>query len=162
MDKAPWLGPFPDRLVADVASDPAARYSQLESVRLAFMVALHRLPPRQRAVLLLRDVLGWRAKEAAEQLDMTLARVNSALQRARVTLQHGYPDHQRLEESSVDEDSSLTQLVDHYMRAWEANDADALVQLLTEDASMSMPPAVMWLFLSNEKVSRWPMKKSAR
>ena len=144
VDEAPWLGPFPDRLLATIAPGPEAQYTQLESVRLAFMVALHRLPPRQRAVLLLRDVLAWRAKEVAEQLDMTVAAVNSALQRARTTLHDKYPANESIEEKNMYNSGPLEPVLDRYMRAWEAADADGLVQLLTEDATFSMPPSVIW------------------
>lgn len=144
VDEAPWLGPFPDRLLATVAPEPEAQVIQQESVRLAFMVALHRLPPRQRAVLLLRDVLGWRAREVAEQLDMTLAAVNSALQRARTTLNDNDSARERLAYKGRGDGDTIKLVLDRYIRAWEAVDTDALVQLLTDDATFSMPPSVTW------------------
>ena len=143
VDEAPWLGPFPDRLLETVAPNPEAQFTERESIRLAFMVALHRLPPRQRAVLLLRDVLGWRAKEVAAQLDMTVAAANSALQRARATLQHYDTAAEEIMDSSVANDET-TGLVERYLRAWEAADVDRLVGLLTEAAAFSMPPSVIW------------------
>lgn len=143
VDETPWLGPFPDRLVATIAPDPEAQYTQFESIRLAFMVALHYLPPRQRAVLLLRDVLGFRAKEVAAQLDMTVAAVNSALQRARTTLQDKYSAQESIDEKNKQNDDTMG-LLNRYMEAWEAADVNALLQLLTEDAAFSMPPAVIW------------------
>ena len=137
-----WIGPVPDgRVVAEVA-DPAEVAAQRESVRLAFIAALQRLAPRQRAVLILREVLGWHANEVAELLDSSTASVNSALQRARSTLAACEPadtDPVR----PLDEEQAA--LLARYVRAFESYDMEGLVRLLHEDAVLSMPPFAMWL-----------------
>ncbi len=115
-----------------------------ESVSLAFMVALHILPPHQRATLILRDVLDWHATEVAEFLDMSVPAVNSALQRARATLaKHYHPvDLDAVEAPALT--PALQTLLDRYMQAWAANDVEALVALLKEDATFAMPPFPAW------------------
>jgi RNA polymerase sigma-70 factor (ECF subfamily) len=146
-----WLEPFPDDLVADTATGPEAIYSLRESVTLAFLVALHLLPPQQRAILILRDVLEWRADEVAHLLDITVPAVNSALYRARVTVaKHYHPGG--LEQAMPPMiGNSLQELLNRYLRAWEnANVAD-LVALLKEDATFSMPPLPAW-FLGREAI----------
>jgi RNA polymerase sigma-70 factor (ECF subfamily) len=123
-----WLEPYPDALLP-----PDARYEQLETVSLAFVTALQVLPPRQVAVLLLRDVLGFRAGEVADMLDTSVDAVNAALKRARGALRHPPPPPaagSRAEEA----------VVASFVRAWEAADVDALVALLTDDVAVSMPP----------------------
>ena len=129
-----WLEPIGD---ADVL-DPAHKAVQSDSIRLAFVAALQTLPPRQRAVLILREVLCWRASEVAELLDTSVASVNSALQRARATLGTASLEPQPL----TDADRAL---LGRYVRAFEAYDIASLVALLHEDASISMPPYPMWL-----------------
>jgi RNA polymerase sigma-70 factor (TIGR02960 family) len=136
-----WLEPFPDALlegVIDVPLGPEARYELTESISLAFVTALQVLPPRQLAVLILRDVLGFRANEVAEMLDSSVESVKSALKRARASLQ------QRGLASDVPPpasgSSSEDALVARFVRAWESADLDALVALLTDDVVMSMPP----------------------
>jgi RNA polymerase sigma-70 factor (ECF subfamily) len=140
-----WLEPYPDLALdglVDPMPGPAARYELHESVQLAFVAAIQQLPPRQRAVLLLRDVLGWSAAEAADLLDASVAAVNSTLQRARATLGDSYPSGQpsHLPPGTVEQRS----LVERYMRAWEGADLDGLLALLREDASVSMPPWPLW------------------
>jgi len=140
-----WLEPYPDLALdglVDPVPGPAARYELHESVQLAFVAAIQQLPPRQRAVLLLRDVLGWSAAEAALLLESSVAAVNSSLQRARATLEDCYPSGQpsHLPPGTVEQRS----LVERYMRAWEGADLDGLVALLREDASLSMPPWPAW------------------
>lgn len=134
------LQPYPDRLLDDVA-DPAARFDQKESVALAFVAVIQLLPPRQRAVLLLRDVLSWSAREVAASLDCSVASVNSALQRARSTLRarfdSGEPGTNVLTVGDISEKRLLARFVD----AWERCDFDALASLLQEDAILAMPPA---------------------
>jgi RNA polymerase sigma-70 factor (ECF subfamily) len=140
-----WLEPYPDALLAgipDTAPGPDARYDLQESVQLAFVAAIQHLPPRQRAVLLLRDVLGWSASEAAELLDGTVASVNSALQRARATLAKRLPDD--ASDSLAAPDADQRALLDRYVRAWELTDLDELVALLREEAVFSMPPYQQW------------------
>jgi RNA polymerase sigma-70 factor (ECF subfamily) len=138
-----WLEPLPDALVAGAAAvplGPEARYEQVESVSLAFVTALQLLPRRQTAVLILRDVLGFTARETAEMLDTTVESVTSALKRARTEL-----DRRRLSrpdrEPPPDPGSpSEQQLLASFVRAWEAADVDAVVALLTDDVFISMPP----------------------
>ena len=132
-----WVEPAPSSDV--VSSDPAQRAVLQDSVRLAFVAALQHLPPRQRAVLILREVLCWQASEVAELLDTTVASVNSALQRARATL--GSADIA----SSAPLTPADRELLSRYVTAFEAYDIPSLVQLLHEDASISMPPYAMWL-----------------
>lgn len=142
--EAIWLEPYPDDLIDEPEAGPEARYSLRESVSLAFLAALQSLPPRQRAVLILCDVLDWRASEAAQLLDVTVSAVNSALHRARVTLQQRY--HARSPEtmSGAAIDGDLRPLLDRYVQAWESADIDGLVSLLREDAALSMPPMTTW------------------
>jgi RNA polymerase sigma-70 factor (TIGR02960 family) len=131
-----WLEPYPDTLLESLPLGPEPRYEQTESVSLAFVTALQVLPPRQLAVLILRDVLGFRAHEAAEMLDTSVESVKSALKRARAGLQRRWSaaaDHQA--DASVEE-----AVVAKFVRAWESADIDALVTLLTDDVFMSMPP----------------------
>jgi RNA polymerase sigma-70 factor (TIGR02960 family) len=136
-----WLEPFPDALfegAVDVPLGPEARYEQTESISLAFVTALAVLPPRQLAVLILRDVLGFRAAEVAEMLDSTLESVNSSLKRARSGLQQRLPAKGR--ESLRADSESEEAIVARFVRAYEAADLPALVELFTDDVFMSMPP----------------------
>jgi|RhiMetdeSRZDD1v2_1073273.scaffolds.fasta_scaffold642589_2 RNA polymerase sigma-70 factor (ECF subfamily) len=130
-----WVEPLPDEWIED---RPDARYSTRESVALAFVAALQTLPERQRAVLLLRDVLGFSADETAEILEMSTAAANSALQRARETLEKQPPRHVTLD------DSAARELCERFVRAWEAGDTGSIVALLREDAIFSMPPFPLW------------------
>jgi RNA polymerase sigma-70 factor (ECF subfamily) len=139
-----WLEPYPDSAlegVADPAPGPDARYEMRESVQLAFIAAIQHLPPRQRAVLLLRDVLGWSGAETAAQLGASVASVNSALQRARSTLKQRF-DRGRPQGPMADEQQRA--LLERYIRAWEDSDLDDFVALLREDAVLSMPPWPHW------------------
>jgi RNA polymerase sigma-70 factor, ECF subfamily len=135
-----WVEPILDRQVLPETDDPAERAVAKESVRLAFVAALQHLPPRQRAVLLLREVLRWKADEVAQLLDTTVASVNSALQRARATMAGvgGVPEARPLDEDERD-------LLDRYVDAFERYDIDAFVRLLHDDATQHMPPYEMWL-----------------
>ena len=135
-----WVEPILDRQVLPEDADPAERVVARESIRLAFVAALQHLPPRQRAVLLLRDVLRWKADEVAQLLDTTTAGVNSALQRARATLAAvgPAPEPQPL-------DGAARALLARYVEAFERYDVDALVRLLRDDATQHMPPFEMWL-----------------
>jgi RNA polymerase sigma-70 factor (ECF subfamily) len=139
-----WLEPVPDDRVLPTVQDPAEAAVAKESVRLAFMAALQHLPPKQRAVLILREVLAWRASEVAELLGTTVASVNSALQRARATL----AEHkERGADAEVCDplDDEQRKLLERYVAAFEGYDMEALTALLHEDAVMTMPPFDLWL-----------------
>jgi RNA polymerase sigma-70 factor (ECF subfamily) len=141
-----WLDPFPDEWLdpAQAQANPEARFSLAESVTLAFVAALQALPPRQRAVLLLRDVLDWPAAEVAGVLEMTVSAVNSALHRARVTLAGRYHGQGRESLSLEPPDDRLRSLLDNYVRAWENADVAGLVSLLRDEAILAMPPTPTW------------------
>jgi RNA polymerase sigma-70 factor (ECF subfamily) len=139
-----WLEPYPDTELEDGLAGPEARYEQRESVELAFVAALQHLPASQRAVLILREVLGFSAKEVADVLETTVASVNSALQRARASIEERVPERSQQETLKALGDDELEQLVRTYVDAWERNDVDAVVALLTEDAAISMPPLASW------------------
>jgi RNA polymerase sigma-70 factor (ECF subfamily) len=136
-----WLGPVPDGRVLPEVADPADVIAGRESVRLAFVAALQHLPPRQRAVLILREVLAWSAQEVADLLDTSVASVNSALQRARATLA-GTDVTADVHRPMDDEQQAL---LARYVTAFEAYDLQALTALLHEDATLSMPPVPLWL-----------------
>jgi len=152
-----WLEPIPDAaaLPADADSDPEERAILRESIRLAFVAALQYLPPRQRAVLLLTQVLNWSAAETAEGLGMTVAAVNSALQRARATLDARNP-------AVVPRELSEEQLriVARYVEAFERYDVGALTALMHEEATLSMPPFDLWL-RGHESIARWMLTHGA-
>ncbi|MFE2685172.1 sigma-70 family RNA polymerase sigma factor [Streptomyces mirabilis] len=138
-----WLEPIPNTLlegVIDAPLGPEARYEQTESVSLAFMTALQLLPPRQLAVLILRDVLGFHAGEVADMLDSSIESVKSALKRARAGLQHRRPTTDDREPPPASDSPAEDAIVAKFVRAWESADLDALVALLTDDVFMSMPP----------------------
>ena len=139
-----WLEPMPDARVLPTVADPAEAAVAKESVRLAFMAALQQLPPKQRAVLILREVLAWRANEVAELLDTSVASVNSALQRARATLAER--DDKAADAAVSDPlDEEQRKLLERYVAAFEGYDMAALTALLHEDAIMTMPPFDLWL-----------------
>jgi RNA polymerase sigma-70 factor (ECF subfamily) len=137
-----WIEPVPDTFVVQPDADPAEVTLARETVKLAFVAALQHLPPRQRAVLILREVLRWQATEVAELLETSVASVNSALQRARATLEASNV-------SAVDTPPSVeeadAELLARYVEAFEAYDMEALTALIQEDATQSMPPYDMWL-----------------
>ena len=143
LTEATWIEPVPDVRVVASGGDPAEVAVARESVRLAFVAALQRLPPRQRAVLILREVLRWRAEEVAELLDTTVASVNSALQRARATLATKQPDEATPADPQLDE--AHRALLARYVDAFERYDMEALTALLREDATWNMPPYDLWL-----------------
>ncbi|TDC59351.1 sigma-70 family RNA polymerase sigma factor [Micromonospora sp. KC207] len=146
-----WVGPAHDARVLPAGGDPAEVAVTRDSVRLAFVAALQHLPPRQRAVLVLRDVLRWRADEIAGLLDTSVAAVNSALQRARATLAARGVD---ADPPAAALDAEHRELLDRYVRAFERYDIDALVALLRADAVQSMPPYRMWLRGAGD-IGRW-------
>jgi len=132
-----WLDPLPDVYLDGYVINPEARYEAHESVTLAFLAALQKLPGRQRAVLILRDVLGWKAEEVANLLDITVAAVNSALQRARADMKDWQPQ--------VRPDRQQTEaLLTRYVEAWESADIASLLALLREDSVLTMPPVPVW------------------
>jgi RNA polymerase sigma-70 factor (ECF subfamily) len=147
-----WLEPVPDARVLPEDGDPAAVAESRETIRLAFVTALQHLPARQRAVLILREVLRWQATEVAELLDTSVASVNSALQRARATLAARHLEADDAVSEPVDADQQA--LLARYVDAFERYDIPSLVTLLHEDAVMSMPPYDFWL-QGPEQMSRW-------
>jgi RNA polymerase sigma-70 factor (ECF subfamily) len=147
----PWLEPIPDSLVLDEAADPASVVDSRETIKLAFVAALQHLPPRQRAVLILCEVLRWKATEVAELLETSVASVNSALQRARATLDAGDLDAADTEPKVSEPDREL---LERYVKAFEAYDIDQLTSLIAEDATQSMPPFDLWL-TGREDIFTW-------
>ncbi len=149
-----WLEPVPDASAIPDDEDPARQLILRQSIRLAFVAALQHLPPRQRAALLLTEVLGWSAAEVAQALETTVAAVNSALQRARATL--ASRDVREVEPLSP----AQGQLLERYVEAFHRYDADALAALLREDAVFSMPPYALWL-QGPEAVRAWLLGRGA-
>jgi RNA polymerase sigma-70 factor (ECF subfamily) len=145
-----WIQPVPDSLVAE--GDPADVAVSRETIRLAFVAALQHLPPRQRAVLILCEVLRWKASEVAELLETSVASVNSALQRARTTLE---ATDVSASETSPSVDEADSELLARYVAAFEAYDIDALTSLIKEDAKQSMPPYDMWLHGRDDIFAWW-------
>jgi RNA polymerase sigma-70 factor (ECF subfamily) len=141
-----WLEPYPDDKfgLEDGLATPEARYEQREGVELAFVAALQHLPPNQRAALILREVLGFSAREVAETLETTVASVNSALQRARETVDERLPEQSQQETLRSLGDDGIREVVESFMDAMARGDVDAVVALLAEDAAWSMPPMATW------------------
>jgi RNA polymerase sigma-70 factor (ECF subfamily) len=146
-----WIEPIPDGRVVPAGGDPAEVAELRDSIRLAFVAALQHLPPRQRAVLILREVLRWSAEEVAELLETTVASVNSALQRARSTLAAG---NVAATDTAREMDDDQRALLARYVDAFERYDMDSLTSLLHEDATWSMPPYEMWL-QTHDDIRRW-------
>jgi RNA polymerase sigma-70 factor, ECF subfamily len=141
-----WIEPYPDEHLGlpDGYAAPEARYEQRESVELAFVAALQHLPALQRAVLILREVLGFSAREAAQSLDTTAASVNSALQRARRTVDNALPERSQQQTLRSLGDARLRGLVERYIEAWESRNVDAMLAVLAEDVTFAMPPFPHW------------------
>ena len=139
LPESEWVSPVADERVLPLEGDPAEVAELRETVRLAFVAALQALPPKQRAVLILREVLRWQATEVAELLDTSVASVNSALQRARATLDA------RPAPAAAELDEEHAALLRRYVEAFEAYDVDTLVTLVSDDASFTMPPWPLWL-----------------
>jgi RNA polymerase sigma-70 factor (ECF subfamily) len=162
-----WIEPVADeRLGLDGGPvSPAARYELRESVELAFVAALQHMPPRQRAVLILRDVLGFSAREAAEMLEATPASIDTALQRAHQTVDQRLPAHDQQATLRTLDDAALRRVVDGYVDAWQRDDVDALAALLTENAVFAMPPYTTW-FRGRETIAKFlrafPMSEGNR
>jgi RNA polymerase sigma-70 factor, ECF subfamily len=162
-----WVEPYPDEALglADGFAGPAARYEQRESVELAFVAALQHLPARQRAVLILRDVLGFSGDEVAQILETTPTSVYSLLQRAHKTVDERLPAQSQQATLRALGDDALRALVDRFVAAWERSDVDAVVALLAEDAAMTMPPIPTW-YRGREAVANflrgWPLAGDRR
>ncbi len=141
-----WIEPFPDEVleVEDGYATPEASYEQREAIELAFIAALQHLPANQRAVLILREVLGYSAQETADLLETSVASVNSALQRARKAVEEKAPAESQQQTLRSLGDDQIRELVDTYVEAWENQDVDTVVGMLSEDASFSMPPLASW------------------
>jgi RNA polymerase sigma-70 factor, ECF subfamily len=155
-----WIDPFPDEQLAldDVLVSPDAMYEQRESVELAFIAALQHLPARQRAVLILRDVLGFSAREVADVLETTPVSVDSALQRAHRTVDARLPERSQQATLRMLDDEQLRAIVDEFVTAWEQADVDAVVGLLAEDAVLTMPPIPTW-YQGREAVAAFLARK---
>jgi RNA polymerase sigma-70 factor, ECF subfamily len=163
-----WIEPYPDELIGveDELAGPEARYEQRESVELAFVAALQLLPANQRAVLILREVLGFSAQETADALETSVASVNSALQRARRTVEERGPEQSQQATLRELGDERTRETVERYLDAWERTDVDTVMELLADDATFTMPPLASWfggresirIFLSSYPLSgtwRW-------
>jgi RNA polymerase sigma-70 factor, ECF subfamily len=162
-----WIEPYADERIGleDGLAAPDARYEQRESVELAFIAALQLLAPNQRAVLILREVLGFSAREVADSLDTTVASVNSALQRARKTVEERLPEQSQQATLRSLGDDELSEIVDRYVEAWERNDFETVVEMLAEDATFAMPPLATW-FGGHEEIRMflegWPLSGAWR
>jgi RNA polymerase sigma-70 factor, ECF subfamily len=162
-----WVEPYPDERLG-LEGDPAgpeARYEQRESVELAFIAALQHLPARQRAVLILREVLGFSARETAEALETTPVSVDSALQRAHKTVDERLPEQSQQAALRSIGDHELREIVDGFVDAWERSDVDAVVAMLAEEPTMTMPPLPTW-YRGRKAVAAflrgWPLKGDRR
>jgi RNA polymerase sigma-70 factor (ECF subfamily) len=151
-----WIEPYPDEVlgIEDGRAAPEASFEQREGVELAFVAALQHLPPNQRAVLILREVMGFSAKEVADQLDTSVASVNSALQRARAAVDERVPEQTQQETLRALGDDELRAIVDRYVDAWERCDVEQFASMLAEDAEFAMPPARTW-YSTREGIATW-------
>jgi RNA polymerase sigma-70 factor, ECF subfamily len=151
-----WLEPYPDEMLGleDGFAAPEASYEQRESVELAFIAALQHLPATQRAVLILREVLGFSAKEVAQTLGTSVASVNSALQRARATVDERVPEQSQQATLRSLGEESVRDLVARYVDAWERCDVEAFAAMLSEDATFAMPPLASW-YQGREGIATW-------
>ena len=162
-----WLEPYPDEMLGleDGYAGPEARYERRESVELAFVAALQHLPPNQRATLILREVLGFSAREVAESLDTTTASVNSALQRARRSVEDRLPEQSQQATLRELGDEALREIVNAYVDAWDRGDVDEVVAMLTQDVAWAMPPLGSW-FSGHDAVTvflaGWPLSGAWR
>jgi RNA polymerase sigma-70 factor, ECF subfamily len=156
--EVPWLQPYPDELLEGVApseEEPDSEVVAKETMELAFIAAIQLLPPKQRAVLISRDVLGWSAAESAALLDLSVAAVNSALQRARATLKQHLPRHRLDWTRDADTSRSERLLLERYMDATDRGDVPGMIKLLRQDALCSMPPTPQWWVGGEEIVASW-------
>jgi RNA polymerase sigma-70 factor, ECF subfamily len=162
-----WIEPYPDDLIGveDELAGPEARYEQRESVELAFVAALQVLPANQRAVLIFREVLGFSAQETAEALQTSVASVNSALQRARKTIEERTPE--QTQQATLRElgDMRVREIVERYLEAWERHDVETVMEILAEDATFTMPPLASWFGGADSLrtfLSKWPLSGAWR
>jgi len=144
-EESAWIQPFPEEWLAPTSANPEAQYDAYESISLAFLVALQVLPPRQRAVLILSDVLGWSMNEIADNVGASLASVTSLLHRARTTMKQRNRSGRRDSTRVGIPDVQTRQLLERYVRAWESADIDGIISLLTDDAAFPMPPLPLWI-----------------
>ncbi len=151
-----WVEPYPDELIGieDGYAAPDAQYEQREGIELAFIAALQHLAPNQRAVLLLREVLGFSAKETGDLLDTSVASVNSALQRARAAVDERIGDQSQQQTLRMLDDDEIKELVDRYVDAWERGDVDTVTAMLAEDATFAMPPLATW-YQGRDGIATW-------
>ena len=163
----PWLEPYPDRLLDEIVDDddgPQERIVARETIELVFLAAIQHLPPRQRAVLVLRDILGWRARETSEIMGTSLIASNSALQRARATLKERLPERRLDWPLNAGAAEAERALLERYMGAWKRTDVEGLVALLKKDARLAMPPTSSW-FEGRQAIatalSRYPLAHDA-
>jgi RNA polymerase sigma-70 factor (ECF subfamily) len=154
-----WLEPYPDEAISVGRAAPDASYEQREAIELAFVAALQHLGANQRAVLILREVLGFSAQETATMLQTTVASINSALQRARAATRDRVPERSQQSTLRALGDRGLRELVDRYIRAWERCDVDAFAALLVNDATFAMPPLSTW-YTPRETIVDWARKSS--
>jgi RNA polymerase sigma-70 factor (ECF subfamily) len=167
LSESVWLEPYPDEKLGLEAGllGPDARYEQREATELAFTAALQHLPARQRAILILREVLGFSARETAEALETTPVAVDSALQRAHKTIDERLPKQTQQATLRALGDRALSEIVERFVAAWERNDVEAVVAMLTEDARMTMPPLPSW-YSGRDEVAAflrgWPMSDAMR
>lgn len=139
-----WLGPYPDSALVSIQAGPESRFEEREATELAFVAVLQHLPGRQRAVLLLRDVLGFSARGVADLLETTVPAANSSLQRARVTVERNLPETSQSAALRSLEDAGVRKLAERYANAWESGDVEAIVAMITDDAKYAMPPVPEW------------------
>jgi RNA polymerase sigma-70 factor (ECF subfamily) len=156
-----WIEPYPDQAIGitEGSSAPEARYEQREGIELAFVAALQHLAANQRAVLILREVLGFSAAESASMLDTSVASVNSALQRARAAVAERVPSRTQQETLRLIGDQGLTEIVERYVDAWESCDVDAFTSMLAEDATFAMPPLATW-YTPRDTIASWARQSS--
>jgi RNA polymerase sigma-70 factor (ECF subfamily) len=150
-----WLQPVPDELLAASEAEPDAAAVEKETIELAFMVAIQHVPPRPRAVLIVRDVLGWSANETAALLDTSVAAVNSALQRARATMKEQLPERRAEWAPGADPSEQERALLQRYVDAVDQGDAAAVAALIREDATFTMPPDPQWWAGRDAMVAAW-------
>ena len=151
-----WMEPYPDEVLGatEEFASPEARYEQREGIELAFIAALQHLAPNQRAVLILREVMGFSAKETADMLDTSVASVNSALQRARAAVEERVPEQSQQTALRSLGDGGLREIVDRYVDAWERCDVEAFAAMLAHDATFAMPPLATW-YRTREGIATW-------